>query len=66
MCYYSKGLNFKICLQAQKATEPFESKMLTGLSRNGTLRGPSSLCGAKIDQGGWGEGWLKLDNGVHG
>ena len=58
MCNYSKGLNFKICLRAQKATGPFEPKMLTGLSRNGTTRGPSSLCGAKIDQRGWGwVGW---------
>ena len=66
MCYYSKGLSFEICLRAQKATGPFEPEMLTGLSRNGTLHGPSYLCGPKIVQGGWRVGWLKLDNGVHG
>ena len=41
MYNYSKGLNFKICLRAQKATGPFEPEMLTGHSRNGTLHGRS-------------------------
>ena len=56
MCNYSKGLNFKICLRAQKATGQFRAQNVDGTFEKGLYVVPPLSVAQRLTKGGGGGG----------